>query len=135
MTNKQIIIDGVDVSGCEYYDEERPTLTCTCEEYPCSECPNCHYKQLARKTAKCEELKEKFKLAESLYRACNIKDKKINKLEQAIAEIKEIAEDMNEECFYDDFDCMNCDMQNGCTYFNKKQIIQKIRECKVNYEN
>ena len=56
--SKEIIIDGVDVSGCEYYDEERPTLTCTCEEYPCSECPNCHYKQLARKTAECEKYKQ-----------------------------------------------------------------------------
>ena len=48
-----------------------------------------------------------------------------SKLEQTLIEIKEIAENMNEECFYDDFDCMNCDMQNGCTYFNKKQILQK----------
>lgn len=39
-----------------------------------------------------------------------------------------IAENMNNECFYDDFDCKDCDMQNGCTYFNKKQILQKISE-------
>ena len=51
-----------------------------------------------------------------------------SKLEQTLIEIKEIVENMNEECFYDDFDCMNCDMQNGCTYFNKKQILQKISE-------
>ena len=48
-----------------------------------------------------------------------------DQLKQTLTEIKDIAENMNEECFYDDFDCMNCDMQNGCTYFNKKQILQK----------
>ena len=58
MTDKQIIIDGVDVSGCEYYDKNKPSLTCTCEEYPCSECYNCYYKQLARKTAECEKYKQ-----------------------------------------------------------------------------
>ena len=57
MDNK-VIVDGVDVGGCEYYDEERPTLTCTCEEYPCSECPNCYFKQLKRKEQECEELKK-----------------------------------------------------------------------------
>ena len=53
------------------------------------------------------------------------------RLKQTLTEIKEIAEGMNEECFYDDFDCMNCDMQNGCTYFNKKQILQKISGCEI----
>lgn len=53
---------------------------------------------------------------------------KINKYEQTLTEIKEIAKNMNNECFYDDFDCEDCDMKNGCTYFNKKQILQKISE-------
>ena len=56
-------------------------------------------------------------------------------LKRTLVEIKEIAENMNKECFYYDFDCMNCDMQNGCTYFNKKQILQKISECEVENEN
>lgn len=51
---KQIIIDGCDVSGCEFYDKNRPLLTCTCEEYACSECPNCYYKQFKRSEAQCE---------------------------------------------------------------------------------
>lgn len=54
-----------------------------------------------------------------------------SKLEQTISEIKEIVKNMNNECFYSDFDCKNCDMKNGCTYFNKKQILQKISECGV----
>ena len=55
MTDKQIIIDGVDVSGCEYYDKNKLLLTCICEEYPCSECHNCNYKQLKRKEQECEK--------------------------------------------------------------------------------
>ena len=57
--------------------------------------------------------------------------KELEKTIETLTEIKEIAENMNKECFYDDFDCMNCDMQNRCTYFNKKQILQKISECEV----
>ena len=49
MTDEQIIIDGIDVSGCEYYDKNKSSLTCTCEEYSCSECYNCYYKQLKAK--------------------------------------------------------------------------------------
>ena len=156
MENKEIIIDGVDVSGCEYYDEERPTLTCTCEEYPCSECPNCHYKQLARKTAECEELKEQFKLAEPLYQSCNIKDKKIKNYEQTLAEIKEIAEpykmlikkicgnckkyDDCHACCYKDINCYKytSSKTNACEEFTysdefvpnilANNILQKISE-------
>lgn len=54
-----------------------------------------------------------------------------HKLLRTIAEIKEIAKNMNNECFYSDFDCKGCDMKNGCTYFNKKQILQKISEYEV----
>lgn len=101
MTDKQIIIDNIDVSGCSnLYDIE----DCICidngiEEY-CKDNPNCYYKQLKRK-------------------------------EQTLINIKELAGKMNEECFYTDFDCKDCDMKNGCTYFNKKQILQKISEANL----
>ena len=52
-------------------------------------------------------------------------------MKQTLIEIKEIAKNMSNECFYDDFDCKDCDMKNGCTYFNKKQILQKISESEV----
>lgn len=62
MTDKQIIIDGCDVSGCEYFSSglgyciigllaNDGTHICECEQ-------NCHYKQLKRKEQECEELKE-----------------------------------------------------------------------------
>ena len=59
----------------------------------------------------------------------------IDRHRQTLAEIEKQVKAMNNECFYSDFDCMNCDMQNGCTYFNKKQILQKINECEEKYEN
>ena len=71
MTNEQIIINDIDVSKCEYYDKNKPLLTCVCEEYPCSECPNCYYKQLKRSEAQCEgmfvshtDLEKKYKAKE-----------------------------------------------------------------------
>ena len=64
MTDKQIIIDGVDVSGCsciengyclwvkKYYETG---LTPKCEQVK-----DCYYKQLKRKEQECEELKEGY---------------------------------------------------------------------------
>lgn len=54
MTDKQIIIDGVDVSGCDYFNftDEHYCDECS-SEFGCAICderPNCNYKQLARKT-------------------------------------------------------------------------------------
>lgn len=61
MTDKeQIIIDGVDVSECVHYED----LSCTSFRDSCGyplDCKDfffCNYKQLARKTQECEELKE-----------------------------------------------------------------------------
>ena len=64
---KSIIIDDIDVSGCEYYFDEK----CRCMDasimqdfYLCTQCnsnPNCHYKLYKRKEQECEELKETLK--------------------------------------------------------------------------
>lgn len=76
MTDKQIIIDGVDVSGCKkklHWDiapflkkEERPfnqhEWKCGggfAQTY-CHDDKNCLYKQLARKTQECEKLKSQM---------------------------------------------------------------------------
>jgi tRNA nucleotidyltransferase/poly(A) polymerase len=51
MTDKQIIIDGVDVSGCEHYDE-----VCLGNHHYkwCKDNDNCYYKQLKSKEQECE---------------------------------------------------------------------------------
>ena len=179
MTDKQIIIDGVDVSECEYYNKDDKTCrevngnydTDLCEFDKC-ENSNCHYKNwkrkeqnlqeamdtsikefnraeelktlLKRKEQECEESKEEIgDLKEIIQRHDNDNNALLSEFEddlvdyyrrykECLTEIKEIAENMNNECFYDDFECKDCDMKNGCTYFNKKQILQKISECEAN---
>ena len=110
---------------------------CTiCDEFGIYNEEPCIYKianeleeKLSRKEQECEELKQWKKGAENLFKAqIDNPDKIINQYKQTLVEIKEIAENMNNECFYSDFDCEDCDMKNGCTYFNKKQILQKIKE-------
>lgn len=62
MTNKQILINDVDVSGCEFYFDEK----CRCMDasimqdfYSCPQCnsnPNCYYKNYKRKEQECKKL-------------------------------------------------------------------------------
>ena len=64
MTDKEMIIDGVDVSGCEHcvkMTKYRCIIQRDVYKYLCEENPNCYYKQLKRKEQECEELKEKIK--------------------------------------------------------------------------
>lgn len=74
MDKEQIIINGVDVSGCILLDEWKHCDSCNTliktiypnatkchveQDLRCETYPNCYYKQLDRKTAECEELKKK----------------------------------------------------------------------------
>ena len=78
MTDKQIIIDGVDVSGCEYCLKmtkyrctiQRDVYKCLCEENP-----NCHYKQLKRKEQEVEELKEQLSIDNKDEKSGHLDDK------------------------------------------------------------
>lgn len=55
---EQIMIDGVNVRGCEQYN---PFWRNSCGGLRiCEKIPNCLYKQLARKTQECEELKKEY---------------------------------------------------------------------------
>ena len=66
MTDKeQIMIDGINVSKCEYFKDGMCYAECDLEGYTDWECKdtdlsNCYFKQLARKTQECEELKEEL---------------------------------------------------------------------------
>ena len=67
MTDKQIILDGVDVSGCPHYQtigylsqkDKGIKDYCDLFVYSCKNA-NCHYKKWQRKEQECEELKEKL---------------------------------------------------------------------------
>ena len=74
MRDKQIIIDGVDVSECIYlysrWPNSLPHEACGLfhsdspydndNRYLCKYNPDCYFKQLARKAQECEDLKEKY---------------------------------------------------------------------------
>lgn len=61
---KQIIIDGVDITGCVNclrfcMTTKKPEAICKIYEY-CSKKPDCYYKQLARKKQECKKLNDKI---------------------------------------------------------------------------
>ena len=65
MTDKQIIIDGCDVSGCEWCKEVGldSEYICTCNSSKkvsgyCKDNPNCYYKQLKHEEQECEEFRK-----------------------------------------------------------------------------
>lgn len=115
MTDKQIMIDGVDVSGCEWFYKNDPCKN-TCK-YFCTKCEwveiqNCMYKYAKRKEQECEELAyENYELNELFDRLKAENEKleeqlelntanavvidmaqRLYKLKQTLTEIKEIAE-------------------------------------------
>lgn len=98
MTDKQIIIDGVDVAGCKYFNKFRnicrnKNLCCDCGKNP-----NCYYKQLARKTQECENWKEtanQYAKNEEYYRSQVDKRKAENeKAEQKLILIRDFITDV-----------------------------------------
>ena len=69
MTDKKIMVNDVNVSGCEHLTEIRGCWLSTCDYLKhkgnitskvCKYNPECYFKQLARKTQECEQLKEKY---------------------------------------------------------------------------
>ena len=92
MTDKQIMIDGVDVSGCKHY-KNRTCIADYCltdmpfGEAKCELNSNCYYKQLKRKEQECKKLKEYFETAKEASN-CNLK---------ALGEMTEWADKLDEE--------------------------------------
>ena len=58
MTDKPIMIDGVDIAGCEFHSSTPSSELCYMKGNKCNDNSNCRYKQLIRKTQECEELKK-----------------------------------------------------------------------------
>lgn len=90
MTDKeQIMIDGVDVSECFHYINNKE-YTCRLNHTPfhyrhCEENPNCYFKQLARKTQECEELKSESFTREELI---TLQEKDIEHYRKVLEEIE-----------------------------------------------
>lgn len=125
MINKEIIIDGVDVSRCclrciggecaVYYADlsrNRDTLEFG---YKCEANPNCYYKQLKRSVQENEQLKKENFNLEEIIKLCMCEQ-----YQQTLQEIKEIAKrEFNKKL--KDKDCFECD-----TSFSA--ILRKISE-------
>lgn len=88
---EQIIIDGVDVSRCKFFNDI--TESYYCFAIPCKDRPNCYFKQLARKTQECEEMEIAIKIKdqriEDYRNALDNKTKQLNRYRQALDKIAE----------------------------------------------
>lgn len=132
------IIDGIDVSGCEFLqDEEEYGYTCyaeegsTCAVVNCSALPNCYYKQLKRKEKECEELKKTVmtkcpQCGEYLSPVGLELYEKINNYKQAIDEIENYITKYCNQC-RNEYGSIDYCIGNDCDYFNILQIIQKVK--------
>ena len=100
MTNKQIIIDGYNVSECLFYqsnfEEDHDVKIkhfCSNWHNSCESAnnSNCYFKQLARKTQECEDLKERLvKTEEDLkYQCVDCMNVKSDRYRKALEEIEE----------------------------------------------
>ena len=112
MTDKQIIINNIDVSKCEHLTETRhckaQMAVMGTDANKCKCFPNCYYKQLKRKEKECEELKEILKEG-CLHNLTLMTERRV--LLQTLTEIK---------------DYCNKYPQNSIGF--KKYILQKINE-------
>ena len=129
MTDKQIIINNVDVSRCDFLAKEDDYCSysgeyraykgqCGCsDEEMCKDHPNCFYKkalnQLKSKEQECEELKHEAELMMDCA-SC-----KVNEYKQTLIRIKEIAE---ENIRIADLEGLNGVYRRGLA----EQILQKI---------
>ena len=128
MTDKQIIIDGIDVSKCKYIDIEnfeKPMCPCITQrnecERPCEDKKNCYYKQLAR--AKQEDKKLEKIVNKSAERFCNdyLETFKENERLKSELQAKELELIM-----------AKADLCRGCQYKNDyKAKEQEYEELKV----
>lgn len=131
MTNKEIIIDGVNVAECKcfYINASHPELQQCINPYCkdlCEENPNCYFKQLKRKEQECEELR-KFQKYWSKVEQKNLKLSTQNEIyKQALSEIKQITEKLKTDicsyCSYKGTD--SCDPTDTDEL---EQILQKTQ--------
>lgn len=143
MPDKQIIIDGVDVSKCNWCDFE-PDAEPYCrindgEDLSCEDNPNCYFKQLKRKEQECEKLyiqletdEEYHKEEENTLRKIikNKEERNIelykenNKYKQAIDEIEKNIKD------YCKIMCM-AETRETCEICQNTEILDIINKAKT----
>ena len=136
MTNKQIIIDGIDVSKCGHYhygkceidyDEWNNEIIRYNE---CQNNPNCYFKQLKAKEQECKELKEDRERWKSNFngKVSAIEEllQQLDQFKQILAKIKEICNNNDE--LQGDFNLIDCDKYKLGKHNLANKILQKISE-------
>lgn len=139
---EQIMIDGVDISGCLFYQSNfeedydvRIKHFCSNWHNSCesSNNSNCYFKQLARKTQECEELKERLVRTEEdlKYQCVDCMNAKSDSYRKALDEI----EDITQNHIINDFSNWNMgeisdDIVADYVTANCKQILDIINKVK-----
>lgn len=93
MTDKEVIINGVDVSKCQYFENVDQEMGCSLSCCgACSTHPDCYFKQLKRAKRMCEELR-KFQKYWNKIEQDNLRlVTKNNICKQALDDIEQIAQ-------------------------------------------
>ena len=143
MTDKEIIIDGVDVSKCEHINICDNKIKCVilqddvCETNPYCEGYNCYYKQLKRKEQECEELRKQLERKEENYQKLLSKSNKYihNLVDENVQDISNLARQLDQlktelEQEYEDLrtHCKHIDETNKILYNEKVQLLDKNQE-------
>ena len=92
---EQIIIDGVDVSGCdELVKQDDNILICEITGYLCDDRQNCYYKQLKRSEAQCEAMFVTHTDLEKKYKA---KEQECERLEYEVGSLENDRDILHDE--------------------------------------
>lgn len=132
MTDKQIIIDGVDVSGCPYYIDSDGS--CSSHDCECIKCIHnvCFYKDYKAKEQECEELKNIINEAKNSkldLKSFLVGEAIQNEYEQQLDQLKAENEELRKEieAIYDD--CKGCPTYNEALY-NANLYAKEYRKLK-----
>ena len=135
---KPIIIDGVEVQQCLFIGVNGLTAYKIpyCREFTnnCKDNPNCYFKQLARKTQECEELKKELKKLKRQYKLscldCEYKDTKadVDRYRKALEEIERYCTDYCNDCSDGDNPLETYDKCINCVSADIKDIVNKTKE-------
>lgn len=141
MDKEQIIINGVDVSGCILLDEWKHCDSCNTliktiypnatkchveQDLRCETYPNCYYKQLDRKTAECEELKKKNVILQNRNQQLDGATTEASRYRKALEEIA--AEAMSIKLFNFGYDELGIEEEIVEYADNILDIISKVKE-------
>lgn len=121
MIDKDIIIDSININKCEYASTTPSSVLCYMRGNKCKDNPNCHYKQLTRKTQECEQKEKELKELKHQYKLscldCEYKNTKrdVDRYSKTLDEIEQYL-DAQQKYF------------DGEDYHNLLDIINKVKE-------